>query len=120
VILLTVACGARNGSNSSATGSLSTTSGPTTAPAQPGAKSITIENFSYQTPAAVQPGAQITVNNKDSVEHTVTADSGGAFNIEVGANSQVTFTAPAQWGSYPFHCTYHANMRGGLVVVHQD
>jgi plastocyanin len=28
----------------------------------------------------------------------------------------VTFTAPNKPGTYPFHCTYHSNMHGVLVV----
>ena len=28
----------------------------------------------------------------------------------------VTFTAPAAPGSYKFHCAYHSNMHGTLVV----
>jgi plastocyanin len=52
----------------------------------------------------------------DGEAHTVTADSAKAFDVKVGAGSVTTFTAPTTPGSYPFHCTYHGNMHGVLIV----
>lgn len=78
---------------------------------------ITIKNFSYQVAGPVSPGAKVTVQNNDDVNHTVTADSGNAFNVNVPSNGgTASFTAPAKPGTYKFHCTYHANMHGQLVV----
>lgn len=77
---------------------------------------ITIKNYGYQGPQSVSPGASITVKNDDSVSHTVTADSGGAFDVTVTAAGSATFKAPAKPGSYPYHCTFHSNMHGTLVV----
>jgi len=77
---------------------------------------ITIDKFAYSLPASVSPGAKITVQNKDGENHTVTADSGGAFDAKAEASASITFTAPMKPGSYPFHCTYHSNMHGVLVV----
>jgi plastocyanin len=118
-VLLIGACGAKGASSGDssavASGSTSTASASATATAQ--LRAITIEGFRYVVATTVPPGAQITVINKDSAEHTVTADSGGAFHTEVQANSQATFTAPTLPGAYPFHCAYHPNMRGQLVVV---
>ena len=45
-------------------------------------------------PTPVGPGRDHAVNNSDRVEHTVTADSGNAFNVEVDGRSTATFTAP--------------------------
>ena len=121
-VLLIGACGAKSASSGDssavASGSSSAASAPATATAQP--RAITIEAFSYVVATTVPPGAQITVTNKDSAEHTVTADSAGAFNTEVQANSQALLTAPTQPGAYPFHCAYHPNMRGQLIVVQQE
>lgn len=121
--LLIPACGAkstRSGGDSSAVASASASAafGSATAAVEP--RSITIEGFSYVVPTTVAPGAQITVTNKDSAEHTVTADSAAAFDTEVQANSQATFTAPKQPGAYAFHCAYHQNMHGQLVVVQPE
>lgn len=58
----------------------------------------------------------ISVHNQDDTAHTVTADSGAAFNVNVPASGTATFTAPTRPGSYPFHCTYHANMHATLTI----
>lgn len=54
--------------------------------------------------------------NMDGEAHTVTADTGSAFDDKATAGAVTTFTAPSKPGSYPFHCTYHSNMHGVLVV----
>lgn len=80
------------------------------------ADSITISSFAYSVPTSVAPGATITVTNKDSVAHTVTTDSGGAFDVMVPAGGTASFKAPSTPGSYAFHCTIHPSMHGTLVV----
>jgi plastocyanin len=77
---------------------------------------IHIDNFSYTVPASVSPGARVSVMNMDGEAHTVTADSSGAFADLAAAGTITTFTAPTRPGSYPFHCAFHANMHGVLVV----
>lgn len=89
---------------------------PTT-PAGPPVAEITIDNFTFNTPTSVPAGATISVKNNDPAEHSVTADSGDAFNVEVESGQSVTFTAPAKAGSYPYHCSYHPAMHGTLVVA---
>jgi plastocyanin len=79
------------------------------------ANSITIQNFGF-TALTVEPGATIIVTNKDPVDHTVTADSGNAFNVRVAAGATATFTAPTKAGTYAYHCTIHPSMHGTLVV----
>ena len=81
-----------------------------------GNATVTITNFSYSTPATVSPGATITVINKDPETHTVTADAGG-FSDTAGAGSTTSFTAPTTPGRYAFHCNFHGNMHGVLVVA---
>jgi plastocyanin len=89
---------------------------PAPAGTQPAAaNSITIQNFAF-TALTVKPGATVTVTNKDSVDHTVTADSGNAFDVRVAAGGSATFTAPAKAGTYAYHCTIHPGMHGTLVV----
>ena len=80
------------------------------------ASMIHISGFKYTVPPSVAPGATVSVMNMDGENHTVTADSGNAFDVKANAGSTVTFTAPKAPGSYPFHCTYHSNMHGVLVV----
>jgi len=76
---------------------------------------ITIKNFTFQTPASVSPGATVTVTNQDTTAHTVTADSGNAFNDQAPPGNS-TFKAPTKPGSYPFHCSIHPFMTATLVV----
>jgi plastocyanin len=77
---------------------------------------IHISKFAYHTPASVSPGATVTVMNMDAEAHTVTADSGGAFDLKIDPGTSATFRAPMKPGTYAFHCTYHSNMHGMLVV----
>lgn len=88
----------------------------TSAPAGAPAATITIDNFLFVSPPPVPAGATIEVKNADPAEHSVTADSGDAFNIEVDEGGTATFTAPSKPGSYPYHCSYHPMMHGTLVV----
>lgn len=78
---------------------------------------ITIKDFGYQGPVSVSPGAKIAVKNQDVQAHTVTSDDGKAFDAAVdGGGGTAEFTAPTTPGSYPYHCAYHSNMHGTLVV----
>jgi plastocyanin len=77
---------------------------------------IHIDNYRYTVPASVSPGEKVSVMNMDGEAHTVTADSGAAFDDMATAGTITTFTAPTKPGSYPFHCAFHANMHGVLVV----
>lgn len=82
-----------------------------------GATTITIKDFGFGAPVTVSPGARVTVTNLDSAPHTVTADDGSAFNVDVkGSGGTGTFTAPMQPGTYTYHCIYHPQMHGTLTV----
>ena len=123
------ACGSSNADTGASTPASSMSSMPmpsgastTTMPAQPsstteaGAASvISITDFAYKVPASVAPGATITIKNGDSQAHTVTSKTGG-FDVKVDPNGTATLTAPSKPGSYPFVCTFHANMTSTLVV----
>jgi plastocyanin len=97
---------------------VSTPPGTTTGTATTAASAtITIKNFEYGAPITVAPGAVVAVANVDAAGHTVTADQGQAFDVDVrGSGGTGTFTAPAEPGSYAFHCKYHPNMHGTLTV----
>nr|WP_201762413.1 cupredoxin domain-containing protein [Pseudarthrobacter psychrotolerans] len=110
--LLVGGCGSGGGSPAASPGP-GTASGAVT----PGAPTITIKDFEYGALLSVAPGAVVTVTNMDSAGHTVTADQGQAFDVDVkGSGGTATFTAPSAPGSYPYHCTYHPNMHGTLTV----
>ncbi|MGX7678969.1 cupredoxin domain-containing protein [Jatrophihabitans sp. DSM 45814] len=99
-----------------ASGSTPSSMASSMAGAAQSAAMIHISSFKYTTPTSVSPGATVSVMNMDGENHTVTADSGNAFDAKADAGATVTFKAPMTPGSYPFHCTYHANMHGVLVV----
>ena len=103
-VALLTACGGGGGGESS-----------TSAPASEKVV-ITISDFAFSLPDSVPAGAQISVTNNDSVGHTVTADSGDAFDVSVAPGATVTFAAPDKPGTYAFHCTPHPNMTSSLVV----
>lgn len=124
VALMTACGGSDSGESSSpSTSSASTsstsssTSSDTPSESQPAAEAvITISDFEFSVPDAVPAGAEITVTNKDDVGHTVTADEGDTFDVQIGPGETKTFTAPESAGEYAFHCTPHPAMTSTLVV----
>lgn len=118
--LLAAGCtSSKPAANTSAVGSrpATVTSGPASSPAGAAATTaITIKNFGYTVSGSAHAGSTVRVTNKDSVAHTVTADSGQAFDVTVQPGQTATFTAPATAGSYKFHCTFHSTMHGMLTV----
>ncbi|MGH6656976.1 MAG: cupredoxin domain-containing protein [Actinocrinis sp.] len=81
------------------------------------ADTVTISGFAFSGPLTVAPGATVTVMNKDSVEHTVTADSSGGFDVTVPAGGTATFKAPSAAGTYMFHCAVHPSMQHARLIV---
>jgi plastocyanin len=109
--LLLAACSSGGGSGSSSPSS-SSGSG-----AVASTKSITISNFMFSPMhAAVAPGSTVSVTNKDSVTHTLTA-TGGQFDTgDIGPGQTKTFTAPSKAGTYSYICNIHQYMMGTIVV----
>jgi plastocyanin len=120
VAALATACGgSSNTTQESPSGTATATassSEATGAPASAGAATITIANMSFGQPITVPPGAQITIKNDDSAEHSVTSDAAGKFDVEVEGKEQGTLTAPTEPGEYAYHCKYHPSMHGTLTV----
>jgi plastocyanin len=77
---------------------------------------ITITDFTFKSPPSVSPGATIAVQNADPSKHSVTADTGDAFNVVIPSGESATFTAPTAPGTYDYHCAYHPMMHGQLIV----
>jgi plastocyanin len=112
------ACGSSKSTQSTTEASATseaTASSPASAEQASGA-TITIANFQFTSPPSVSPGATVTVKNADSVEHSVTADSGKKFDVDIEGNETATFTAPSEPGTYAYHCSYHPMMHGELIV----
>jgi plastocyanin len=124
---LLTACG--GGNQASPSSAPTSTAGPSSTPAvpspsapssnvaAPAGSQIVISDFAYTVPTLVRPGQQVTVVNNDSANHTVTSDAGNLFDVRVsGGGGFATFIAPADPGTYPFHCKYHSGMHGSLTV----
>jgi plastocyanin len=102
---------------SAAAGTPTSTAPAGGAPSSVAAVVITVKDFAYEVPTTVAAGATVMVMNLDRVAHTVTADtSGSLFDVNIDAGGRASFTAPTQPGTYSFHCVYHGNMHGTLVV----
>jgi plastocyanin len=112
--LLLAACSS-GGSGSGSSGSGSSASAGSGAATS--TNSITISNFMFSPmSASVAPGAKVSVTNKDSVTHTLTA-TGGQFDTgDIGGGQTKTFTAPAKAGTYHYICNIHQYMMGTIVV----
>jgi|EndMetStandDraft_6_1072998.scaffolds.fasta_scaffold03328_4 plastocyanin len=120
VAAFATACGGSSNStyasNSSTETATASGSEATNAPASASAATITIASMNFGEPVTVSPGAQITIKNDDSAEHSVTSDTAGKFDVEVDGKEQKTLTAPTEPGEYAFHCKYHPSMHGTLIV----
>jgi plastocyanin len=97
----------------SACGSSSTKTSPATAQMSVTAITVTIQNFAFH-PAnfTVSPGATVTVINEDQVIHTLTADNVAFNSGDVTNGVPVSFSAPTQPGTYPFHDHLRSYMTG--------
>ena len=76
---------------------------------------ILIKSFKYQGTETVSAGTEIAVTNEDIEAHTITVDTGAAFDLNIKPGTGI-FVAPTVPGTYPYHCTFHANMKGTLTV----
>ncbi len=105
--MLLVACGSGPG----------TKSGTSTTGASSNGTSITITNFMFQPMSlTVAPGGTVSVTNKDSATHTLTA-TGGQFDTgNIDQDHTKTFTAPLRPGTYHYICNIHQYMMGSIIV----
>lgn len=110
-------CGSSGTSAAPPPASTSVAASDSAASTQADAPMVHIDKFKYTVPVSVAPGEKVSVMNMDGEAHTVTSDSGAFDDLAgAGAGTVTTFTAPSKPGSYPFHCNFHANMHGVLVV----
>jgi plastocyanin len=105
-----------SGSEASKSSTATATATGSAAPSEAAAATITISGMKFGDPVTVATGATIEIVNEDSVEHSVTSDKEGQFDTDADGGAKKTFTAPTQPGEYPFHCSYHPNMKGTLIV----
>jgi plastocyanin len=104
-VLLVFGCGSKNKS---------------TNPAPPAHSShfhdISIANFAFSPATLPIPvGDTVLWTNNQSVQHTVTSDTGTelAGNLSSGSTYQHIFLTA---GSFPYHCAIHTTMHGSVTV----
>lgn len=82
-------------------------------------KTVTIDGFAYGPESVtVKVGDTVTWTNKDSVDHTVTADTASSDAPASGSIAKdetysFTFTKA---GTYAYHCEPHPEMKATVVV----
>jgi plastocyanin len=113
--LLLAACGGGGPAKATSSGSSSTSAASSGASSS--STTIIISNFMFgPMSTTVSPGATVSVTNKDSATHTLTA-TGGQFNTgDISQNQTKTFKAPTKPGKYSYICDIHQYMTGTLTV----
>ena len=104
ILLLAAACGsstmpANSCGSSGASANISASDGLTFAP-----KNATITH-----------GQAVCWQNNGSLAHTVTSDDGTSFNTSL-PTGQIFVRTFSTAGSFPYHCTIHADMIGTITV----
>jgi plastocyanin len=115
-MLLLAGCSSTSSATATSTG-LTTTAAASGSAAS--ASTIVIQDFMFHPMVlTVDPGATITVVNKDSATHTVTSTTTPpAFTSgNVAPGTTVTFHAPEKAGTYSYICNIHQYMQGTLTV----
>jgi len=118
-VLLLAGCSSTSTSNATSTSTGAAGSTASSAAGSSASDTIVIQNFMFMPMAlTVDPGATITVTNKDSTTHTLTSSaSPPAFNSgDVAPGKTVTFHAPDKAGTYAYICSIHQYMQGTLTV----
>lgn len=79
-------------------------------------RTVTIDGFSYL-PATitVQQGDTVLFRNTHSVQHSATLDSGERDTGPIAPGQTKQFTMPTA-GRHLYHCAFHAQMTGTIVV----
>jgi plastocyanin len=81
-------------------------------------RTVVIQNFSFK-PAkiTIKRGTRVIWINKDSTQHTATANNGKSFNsglLRKGQRYSHTFKSAGKKG---YHCKPHPFMRGSVTVT---
>lgn len=92
--------------------------------AQTAGLTVAIQGMQYNPPTlTVKVGDTVTWVNQSSEPHTTTSDMQGSLDtwdsqgMATGAYFNRTFITP---GTFPYHCGFHPNMKGTIIVVKAD
>src|SRR5919106_5195119 len=119
LVLLTMilaACGQESSSGSTEDGG-----GVDAGAGQPaGDLALEASNFAFQpTELDVDPGAStaLAFTNADDVDHSFASDDLSLDEVvQGGSSATITIDAPDEDGTIEFHCRFHSQMKGKVVV----
>jgi plastocyanin len=120
-VVAVAGCGSSNknsGGSASTQSSTPSTSSSSSSSSGGGGISIKMQNIQFSPNAqTVKVGEKVTWTNEDSVDHNVTAKSGGTFkSSNFGQGATFSFT-PTKAGTIKYTCTLHPGMDGTLTVT---
>jgi len=107
-----------NSSSNSTPAAAPATSTPAAAPAAGGTISVSMKNIQF-VPKSVtaKVGQTVKWTNDDSVDHNVTATSGGTFKSSNFGQGSTYSTKLAKAGTVQYVCTIHPGMTGTVTVT---
>jgi plastocyanin len=81
-------------------------------------RTVVIQNFSFK-PAkiTIKRGTRVIWVNKDSVQHTATANNGRSFDSGLLRKGQRYSHTFKRAGKKPYHCEPHPYMKGTVTVT---
>jgi len=94
----------------SSTTSTSPSSGSTPSGEAP---TVKIKEFKFGEPVTIPAGGEVTWENEDAAPHNAVGEEFKTADLEKGNSDTVTFDKP---GTYDYICTFHAYMKGSVVV----
>ena len=122
--VLVAGCGGSSSSSSKSNASSapaaapSSTSTSAATPAAGGAVAVSMKNIQFSPKSiTAKVGQTIKWTNDDSVDHNVTATSGGTFKSSNFGQGSTYSTNLAKAGTVQYVCTIHPGMTGTIVVT---
>jgi plastocyanin len=83
----------------------------------PASVTVDLKDFSFNPSVqTVKVGTNVTWVNNDSVDHTVTSDSGNLLDSTILSPGQSFSFTFSSLGSESYHCKIHPMMKGRIVV----
>ncbi|MDD5162615.1 MAG: cupredoxin family copper-binding protein [Candidatus ainarchaeum sp.] len=78
---------------------------------------IEISNFSFSpSEITIKKGETVAWINKDSAKHSIVSDSGSELNSTLLATNETFSHTFNSSGTFGYHCTVHASMKGKVIV----
>lgn len=116
-IAFAVACGGGGSDSPTNPGNPGNPGTPGTPGTPTATTSVDLQGSTFK-PADIQvsPSAVVTFTNLDGIDHTVTFDNTAIASIGRFSSGAQTVTMPAATGTYAYHCTIHAGMKGTVLV----